>query len=154
MDNQTVDIVSEGAAGIGHVLAAIWPAAAAGGKATHYKIGKYREEIRYCCRDKDGVHYGNHYTNLIQDPEKGRDTMILLWHEEGKDCVKLPFPLAADKAAMFIADWLESLVYGRQPDHDGDNGKGWRLFTEGWGHVAGNHYAIIAAQPAWAMYGK
>lgn len=44
--------------------------------------------------------------------------------------------------------------YGRQPDHDGDNEKGWRLYNETWGMVGGDHSAFAAVEPAWAMYGK
>lgn len=71
-----------------------------------------------------------------------------------KDVIKLPFTLDADGAADFASRWLEEQDYGRQPDHDGDNGKGWRVYTEAWGHVAGDSGSFVAVQPAWAMYGK
>jgi hypothetical protein len=66
-------------------------------------------------------------------------------------------PIDAERAAANVHDWLTlkgGANYGEQPDHDGDNGKGWRVFNESWGHVFGMYQAICAVQPAWAMYGK
>lgn len=71
-----------------------------------------------------------------------------------KEGVKLPFKLDHIGAADFAARWLVEQNYGREPDHDGDNGKGWRLYNESWGHVGGWSGAFIAVKPAWAMYGK
>jgi hypothetical protein len=43
-------------------------------------------------------------------------------------------------------------------DHDGSNDRGWRLYTEDWGHVyqssSLNHYTIAAFKPAFLWYGK
>lgn len=152
MDNQCLDITSEGTIGIGHALAILWRAATPGGLATHYKVAKYTERTNYYCYDREGQHRTRHSTRLEDDP-KGCDTLILLWSAE-RDATSLPFPLNQEQAADFIRNWLGTLDYGTQPDHDGSNGKGWRLFTEAWGHVAGHHYAIVGVQPAWAMYGK
>lgn len=165
MDNQTIDIVSEGDAGILKALEIIWPAAAVGGDADFYRIIKLKPETRYYATKREGncesmeancdglpKYHVHHFTNETECSD-GVPTLILLWSEE-RNATKFPFPLNINQSAQFIVDWLASLDYGRQPDHDGSNGKGWRLFTESWGHVAGHHYAIVAAQPAWAMYGK
>lgn len=86
------------------------------------------------------------------DPEKG---LIFLWVVESRPGV-VPFPFAMDAvgAADFAWRWLAEQDYGPEPDHDGDNGKGWRVYCEFWGHVGGDWRAICAVQPAWAMYGK
>ena len=63
-------------------------------------------------------------------------------------------PMTLEQAADFAVGWLEHADYGREPDHGGDNGKGWRLYCEDWGHVDHDHYAFAAVQPVWAMYGK
>lgn len=68
--------------------------------------------------------------------------------------VRLPFKFDHIGAADFAKRWLVEQDYGSQPDHDGDNGKGWRLYNESWGQVGGWTGAFIAVQPAWAMYGK
>lgn len=70
------------------------------------------------------------------------------------DHVALPFHLDAKSAADFARRWLAEAEYGKQPDHDGDNKKGWRLYNEAWGHVDSDHGAIIAVAPSWAAYGK
>ena len=62
--------------------------------------------------------------------------------------------MTLELAADFAAGWLGHANYGNAPDHDGDNGKGWRLYCEGCGYVDNDHYAFAAVQPVWAMYGK
>lgn len=160
MDNRSINVVSEGPEALGIAMELVWDNAV-GGKATHYKVANVFHRIRYYARlaaDNANVEVNGHQLHVhhwSQDEEAkdGRQTLILLWHEE-RDSIALPYPLNHVQAATFAADWLEHANYGRQPDHDGDNGRGWRAFTDGWGHVAGHHYAIVGIQPAWAMYGK
>lgn len=146
MDNRTIDIVSEGNKALEMALNIVW-ANCPGGKATHYKIVKLKEEVEYYGSPTD-----RHYTTLKEDKE-GEDTLILLWNEE-KGALPLPYFLELEEAINFIKGWLKKAEYQEQPDHDGSNGKGWRVFNEQWGHVAGHHYAIVGIQPQWAMYGK
>jgi hypothetical protein len=92
--------------------------------------------------------------------------MVLLWHHEpgrpdevradgvAAPVVALPYPMDVAMLSAFVWGWLGTVERGREPDHDGSNGKGWRVYNEAWGHVGGNHRAIVAVQPAWAMYGK
>ena len=103
--------------------------------------------------------------------KEGKPTrMILYWME---DKAASPFPFDVSRGDMpqkvgrerdtkdrlpwlvdMVEGWLMSLDYGRQPNHDGDNGRGWRVYTESWGHVAGNHHTACAIEPARAWYGK
>lgn len=91
------------------------------------------------------------------DPKKG---LVFLWHKAEPRTVSetivfnLPFKLDATGAADFAKRWLAEQDYGQQPDHDGDNGEGWRLYNETWGHVEGYTYGFVAVKPAWIMYGK
>lgn len=81
--------------------------------------------------------------------------LLLAWAKEaGLDFTPLPAPMDFVDAATFVKGWLSLADYGREPDHDGDNGKSWRIYNESWGHVAGNHYVFAAIEPEWAMYGK
>lgn len=83
--------------------------------------------------------------------------LIFLWSlsENRNGAVHLPFKMDARRAADFARGWLEDAAnYGTQPDHDGSNGKGWRVYNEEWGHVDGLWGAIVAVEPIWAMYGK
>lgn len=84
-------------------------------------------------------------------PEKG---LIFFWSAADDAAAKLPFKLDAVGAADFATRWLAEQDYGRKPDHDGDNERGWRLYNESWGMVDGFTYAFVAVRPAWAMYGK
>lgn len=83
------------------------------------------------------------------------DRLVFFWtkHEAMRP---FPSPLNMDRCAEVAFDWLQSTAkYGQQPDHDGDNEKGWRCFTEGWGQIAKFGYAaFIAVEPCWMMYGK
>lgn len=72
-----------------------------------------------------------------------------------KDMVNFPFEMDAAGVADFASRWLNgSADYGREPDHDGDNGRGWTVYNEAWGHVDSQYQAFIAVTPTWAMYGK
>lgn len=81
--------------------------------------------------------------------------MVFFWSASGvADLTPFPFPMGIEQAADFAHEWLGSLNYGQEPDHDGDNGKGWTVYCEGWGHVDSEYQAFIAVAPSWAMYGK
>jgi len=85
------------------------------------------------------------------DAEKG---MILYWIQS-TNALSLPFAMSLSQAADFVSGWLEEAApYGAEPDHDGDNGKGWRLYNESWGRIGDESSAFAAVQPVWAMYGK
>lgn len=68
----------------------------------------------------------------------------------------LPGPADMTRCAQLAMDWLSSgAVYPREPDIDGDVGKGWRCYCEDWGHVADFHAAaFVAIEPYWMMFGK
>ena len=96
---------------------------------------------------------GSRITHWIDDPKKG---LILLWSHEG-EAQKLPVPLDWKKAADLAWAWLENKKddeYQEYLDHDGSNGKGFRVYNEDWGHVGGYHYGVLGVIPVWAWYGK
>jgi hypothetical protein len=146
MDNRTIDVTSVGEAELGMALRLAWPGAP-GSKATHYKAVGLTEKVAYYGEPTFRHAVSNHET------DDGTPTLILFWHEE-RGSLPLPYALEIDEAIPFVSGWLKKAQRGPEPDHDGDNGEGWRVFTEAWGHVAGHQYAIVAVQPAWAMYGK
>lgn len=85
-----------------------------------------------------------------------RDSLIFLWsmNEGHIGSVRLPFKMDSLGATNFALQWLAEVEYGSEPDHDGDNGRGWRVYNEEWGNVSGLWSAIVGVQPVWAMYGK
>jgi hypothetical protein len=91
---------------------------------------------------------------FMVSPEKG---LVFFWApnlSSNKDIVKLPFKLDAEGAADFARRWLAEQDYGRDPGHDGDNGKGFRIYCESWGRIADLSGSFVAIQPEWAWYGK
>ena len=82
---------------------------------------------------------------------------MLYWYEDSK-ATKLPKPLEGKALLAFVFRWLKKAwqerAAGDEPDHDGDNSVGFRVFNEDWGHVAGDHSAFVGIQPVWAMHGK
>lgn len=96
-------------------------------------------------------------TNLIEgfavDPEFG---LILFWTAPHgcPEFTKFPSPLTADDLSRIVMAWLESADYGAEPDHDGSNEKGWRVYNDGWAQVAQRWEAKLAVQPKWMMAGK
>lgn len=84
------------------------------------------------------------------------DRMALFWAEH-KEMTAFPAPLIMRDCAALMMSWLEDgdVDFGKPLDHDGDSGKGWLVFTEGWGHVAPWGYqAFIAVSPHWQHFGK
>jgi hypothetical protein len=132
MDNYHIDITSEGK----ETLAAALTIAlrhAAGGAAEGFRV--------------------------LPPLKKGEPpTLLLYWHvpdDQRKDPVqRFGFKMKFDALLAFIREWLSQQDYGPEPDHDGSNGKGWRVYNEAWTHVAGDNYAFLGVQPSWAWYGK
>lgn len=79
--------------------------------------------------------------------------MIFFWtsHESMH-----PFPveMPMDRCAEIAMEWLKTAKYPTEPGHDGDNERGWRCFTEEWGHVSHMYQAFVAVEPYWLMFGK
>lgn len=82
--------------------------------------------------------------------------LILHWHNLANDARLIPFLGKTDHeaASSAVISWLKDIDYGQEPDHDGDNSKGWRIFNEAWGHVDDFRGAICAIEPEWLMHGK
>lgn len=82
--------------------------------------------------------------------------MVLFWADfDGKDVMqKLPAPMGVAEAVPFVKSWLGSADYGHEPDHDGDNSKGCRVYNEAWTHIGQWHAAFAAIEPVWLMHGK
>lgn len=89
--------------------------------------------------------------------DESKKLLIFYWYipnDKTPHVNKLPFKMKYDMATDFALSWLAEQDYGRQPDHDGDNEKGWRVYNEAWGHVENDSCAFLAITPTWAMYGK
>ena len=153
MDNFRIDVTSEGREHFDAAMKMAFSSAPGGTAvaiAVHSKIGLVLYwHAEKPARLKQQVPWSSQHTG------EQRAEMERLAEAEAVAVAPLPFPLTATAAADYVWHWLTTAAgYGRAPDHDGDNEKGWRVYNEQWGHVAGNHYAFVAVQPVWAMYGK
>lgn len=149
MDNAHIDVTSEG----NETLA----------KTLDLAFGKFHKAIGYAIRA--AVPSEKHPAEVMADPKNAYMLkpkraakplrLVFFWTAPtAKDFVALPFKLDAKGAADFAARWLAEADYGKQPDHDGDNEKGWRVYNEAWGHVDDEYAGFVAVTPSWAMYGK
>ncbi len=85
--------------------------------------------------------------------EKG----LMLYHakvDASKDMILLPYEMTIEQASDFAYGWVVNMKIEDEPDHDGSNGKGWRVYNESWGKVNGEWQCFVAIQAVWAMYGK
>lgn len=99
-------------------------------------------------------HYRMELEPKIGELREKPQRLILYWTGGAADALVLPFKLDAESATDFAWNWLREASYTREPDHDGDNGKGFRVYNEAWGHVDGAYQAIVAIETCWMMYGK
>ena len=76
--------------------------------------------------------------------------LVFGWHSSMKDSVPLPAPMGKDALIGLVLGWLEGAQYPEEPDHDGDNHKGWHLSTVGYE----DFYATFKVEPYWVEYGK
>jgi len=105
-------------------------------------------------------------THYFEHPSKG---FILLWNEYKwrfeqptgisniLSASKLPYAMGWEAASDLAWGWLqerEEDEYQEYLDHDGSDGKGFRIYNEQWGHVADCSYAILGLIPVHAWYGK
>jgi hypothetical protein len=81
--------------------------------------------------------------------------LVFFQYASDKAQTLFPSPISLDRAAEIAFDWLATQEYGPEPDHDGDNERGWRLFRDRWGHIDGLGYsAFVAVEPCWIEFGK
>ncbi len=168
MDNFKIDIAAEGDESLAKALSLAFAHNAPGGKATHYSAVKIGESTTFYARQPRAKEDANvlpreggsdvplcvHSSREVKEMERGHLTLMLLW-TDSKDAIPLPFEMDLDETIEFVRGWLKKKGdAGPEPDHDGDNGKGWRVFTDEWGHVGECSYAICGIQATWAMYGK
>lgn len=167
MDNFHVDVTGEGREMLRRVLEIAFDRHRL---ATGYRVVRFAERNRYYLNDRDPLKStelenvynhpelrASHETDLVPVGVGGVQTLVLYWgdiNEAAGRVKELPFPLDDVQALEFVDGWLKASDYGQQPDHDGSNGKGWRVFNNDWGRVDEDFRSFVAIQPVWAMYGK
>lgn len=79
--------------------------------------------------------------------------LVLYW-TACEQSTPLPAPLSDAALEAFVKAWLDGVDYGTEPDHDGHNGRGWRVYVDRWAQVGYVWQTSLAVEPAWIMYGK
>lgn len=89
----------------------------------------------------------NRETTVVAFKDNG-EAGITLYVQQVEGSTPLPFPHEASDCARLLRGWLKGAPYGKQPDHDGHNNKGWKIKTpDSWS-------AILVCHPRWIVYGK
>ena len=163
MDNFEIDVVGEGDESLRKALEIAFTHNGPGSEANFYKVVRLKVETAYYANEVMGIltenlaqapGYHVHHIDKVTERGDGHLTLILLWADDGH-ANPLPFPMSVDDAFAFVKGWLAKAGDpGPRPDIDGSLEKGWRIFTEAWGHVAGCGYSIAGIQSRYAMYGK
>lgn len=87
------------------------------------------------------------------DTNNGR--IVFFGYKGHKDATPFPTSMSGDFCAQLAIGWLKEARYPAEPDHDGDNSKGWLCYTENWGHIEPYGFeASLAVEPHWLIYGK
>jgi hypothetical protein len=114
----------------------------------------FRQAFRLAFIYRTATHYA--VTKIAQENymvNTEAPTLVLYWYKDEK-ALPLPYEMDCEAALAFAEGWLKSASYPEEPDHDGDNEKGFLLTTGNfWAHVGG-HGSIMAIQPCWALLGK
>lgn len=86
---------------------------------------------------------------------------LILYSYKCERATMFPVPITPSQAAEMAFKWLDTPEAKNIPcegwdsnaDHDGSNEKGWRVYTEDWGHADGDWNCVIV-RPAYMWYGK
>jgi hypothetical protein len=84
-----------------------------------------------------------------------KDNRFILFDFAHDKMTPLPAPMPLSFAASLVYEWLKTAEYPAEPDHDGSNSRGWRIYKESWGHIDEFGWgSVCAVEPMWIEYGK
>jgi hypothetical protein len=158
MDNFSIRVCATGRGSLWNAIQLAFAHNCPGGKVTHYALVGMRERTEYRKRGDDRMEHSTVW--MLDESGLGRTTLVLLWGDETPSSPpqnkvqKLPYPLALEQCVDFCKGWLDVQELTNEPDHDGDNGRGFHLFVGPWKQLGPYSYSIFGLQAIWAMYGK
>jgi hypothetical protein len=83
------------------------------------------------------------------------DNRFVLFEFAHEKMTPLPTPMPVSFVASMIHEWLKTAEYPAEPDQDGSNERGWRLYKESWGRINKFGWGSVGAvEPMWIEYGK
>lgn len=110
-----------------------------GGKAVAWKV--YTEEV------------APDYRSKAWKPRTPAGRLVLFWSPYDLATL-LPSPVGPDDALTLVTAWLREADYGPEPQHDGSNRKGCRVWNESFGYIDGQYQAFVAIEPVWLEFHK
>ena len=117
-------------------------AAVSGGMMRHIEFDNYRFDVTDDFRDPERI---GQWVELCMGSQEAvgwaidkrgeQERMVFYWNEPDGDAFnKFPFKGKAKQVAMLATWWLhDEATYPEQPDHDGSNNRGFRIYNEEWG---------------------
>lgn len=111
------------------------------------------------------VIFGRSYTSAthyrVGSLNDGTPYLIFMWSDDAGSNQLLTKMSDPEAVASQVYEWLKNAEYGKEPDHDGDNSKGWLISVEGnysWpprdDGYKGSNYEVFTVSPEWIEYGK
>ena len=84
-----------------------------------------------------------------------KNKLVYFWTDHDLS-TKFPVLMSLEACSHIAFEWLkETADYGKEPDHDGSNSKGWKISIDAWGHIEGFGWqAFVRIEPYWIMCGK
>lgn len=142
-------------------------------------IGEHREQFELAMR----LAFAGHESGATHWAKTKAGALLFFWAAPDKDSKLawieefggLPAPMDVETATVFAWDWVKKAkITEREPDHDGDNHRGWRVSTTDdvdmsgddckyaekrgshsiWCKPCGMFEGLVAIRPCFAMYGK
>jgi hypothetical protein len=108
------------------------------------------ESLRLAMARHGTVSHFGATASLVQDRKLVSPARLTLYWSGTADGTPFPAYMTAELIEPIVRTWLADQEYGPQPDHDGDNGKGWYI-------GAGTDYVYQVTcyiEPRWITYGK
>jgi hypothetical protein len=119
-------------------------------RALSFFFDAYQTAVGFSVKDTTIPSYGHE-----DQPAKA---LVLHWAFPDHNQIlvsKFPAPLDLDAVVPMVESWLAQNPYGKRPDQDGDNLRGFAVFNDtDWNKTYGESTAICAIAPHWAMFGK
>lgn len=116
----------------------------------HYTNG--RDMLEECLR----IAFAEYDNGATYWSSHNKKRLVLYWRDPSGVNGAVAFMGATGPGVVtpLVRQWLSNAEYPKEPNHDGSNSKGWRIFNEDWAQVDGEPAAICAIEPAWLMHGK
>lgn len=96
----------------------------------------------------------NHW-RVVREGKQSRLTLAVGHSSDLPGYTRMPVMADAAYTHMLVTSWLTQEDYPEEPDHDGSNLPGWRVWCDNGGRIEGEpRGAFVAVEPTWIWMGK